>query len=107
MDEIVERLDEFWEALSKLVENPELFKEAAEAMKEHQADRFRARRATTINFLNRMSEEGFLTYREATTKGGTKRIYRPSDDAPDEESFRRSLAERITRKVHEVLRLTA
>ena len=42
MEEIVERLDEFREALSKIVENPELFKEAAEAVKERQADRFQA-----------------------------------------------------------------
>lgn len=42
MEEIVEKLDEFREALAKLVENPELFEEAAEAVKERQADRFQA-----------------------------------------------------------------
>ena len=42
MEEIVERLDEFREALSKLVENPDLFKEAAEAVELRQADRFQA-----------------------------------------------------------------
>ena len=52
-------------------------------------------RASTINFLDKMTEEGFLDYREATTKGGWKRIYRPSLIAPDEEGFRKALAARI------------
>jgi predicted transcriptional regulator len=52
-------------------------------------------RATVINFLNRMADEGYLTYREATGKGGHKRLYRPSPTAPDEEGFRRTTAERI------------
>ena len=55
-------------------------------------------RATVINFLNKMSEEGFLTYRETTTKGGHKRLYRPGPDAPDEEGFRRALAKRLIDK---------
>lgn len=60
-------------------------------------------RATAINFLNMMAEEGFLTYRETTTKGGWKRLYRPSPTAPDEEGFKRSMAERILRKVRREL----
>ena len=52
-------------------------------------------RASTINFLDKMTEEGLLDYREATTKGGWKRIYRPSLIAPDEEGFRKALAARI------------
>lgn len=56
-------------------------------------------RATAINFLNMMAEEGFLTYRETTTKGGWKRLYRPSPTAPDEEAFRRVLADRLIDKV--------
>ena len=55
-------------------------------------------RASSINFLNMMVREGFLAYREATTKGGMKRIYRPSLAAPDEEAFRRILVERIVDK---------
>jgi len=58
-------------------------------------------RASVISFLNRMVEEGFLEYREATGKGGHKRLYRPSEKAQDEESFRRTMAERIMRKVLE------
>jgi DNA-binding PadR family transcriptional regulator len=60
-------------------------------------------RASVISFLNRMADEGFLTYREATGKGGHKRLYRPSPTAQDEEGFRRSMAERIIRKAREEL----
>ncbi len=52
-------------------------------------------RASAINFLDRMAGEGFLDYREVTSKGGHKGLYRPSRVAPDEEGFRRALAERI------------
>lgn len=55
-------------------------------------------RATVINFLGAMVEEGFLMRREATTKGGRKRIYRPSPSALDEETFRRVLADRFIDK---------
>ena len=61
-------------------------------------------RATTINFLNKMAEEGYLTHREATTKGGHKRIYRPSPTAPDEETFRKALYQRIIEKARNELR---
>jgi hypothetical protein len=56
-------------------------------------------RASTINFLDKMTEEGLLDYRETTTKGGWKRIYRPSLIAPDEEGFRKALADRIFERV--------
>ncbi len=55
-------------------------------------------RASVINFLNMMVDEGFLKYREATAKGDGKRIYRPSPEAQDEETFRRVLADRIIEK---------
>jgi hypothetical protein len=45
-----------------------------------------------------MADEGFLEYREATAKGGRKRLYRPSPEAPDEETFRRVLADRFIDK---------
>ena len=60
-------------------------------------------RASSINFLNRMAEEGFLTYREATTKGGVKRLYEPSEIASDEEAFRRAIADRIVDKARREL----
>ena len=55
-------------------------------------------RASSVNFLNTMAVEGFLIYREATTKGGWKRLYKPSKIASDEEVFSRTLAERIIDK---------
>jgi len=55
-------------------------------------------RASVINFLNMMVDEGFLKYREATAKGDGKRIYRPSPEAQDEETFRRVLTGRIVDK---------
>ncbi|MBW1932318.1 MAG: BlaI/MecI/CopY family transcriptional regulator [Deltaproteobacteria bacterium] len=58
-------------------------------------------RASVISFLNRMVREGFLEYREVTDKGGHKGLYRPSERAADEEGFRRTMAERIMRKVLE------
>jgi len=60
-------------------------------------------RATTINFLNNMAKKGFLTYKETTTKGGWKRLYEPSEIAPDEEAFRKVLAERIFDKARKEL----
>jgi len=60
-------------------------------------------RATTINFLNKMTNEGYLTYTETTTKGGHKRIYRPSTTTPDEESFRKALSHRILEKARKKL----
>jgi len=56
-------------------------------------------RASAINFLKKMAGEGFLTYREVTSKGGRKRLYRPSRVAPDEEGFRRVLADKIIGRV--------
>ena len=61
-------------------------------------------RATTINFLNKMADEGYLTHTETTTKGGHKRIYRPSPATPDEESFKRALSQRILEKVRSELK---
>jgi len=61
-------------------------------------------RATTINFLNKMAHEGYLTHTETTTKGGHKRIYRPSPTAPDEKTFRKALYQRIIEKARNELR---
>jgi predicted transcriptional regulator len=60
-------------------------------------------RATTINFLNKMADEGYLTHTETTAKGGRKRIYRPSPTAPHEETFRKALSKRILEKVRNEL----
>jgi len=46
-------------------------------------------RASIINFLNAMVDEGVLDYTERTGKGGYHRIYRPK---LDESSFKRYMA---------------
>jgi len=56
-------------------------------------------RASAINFLKKMAEEGFLEHREVASKGGRKRLYRPSRTAPDKDGFRRALADRVVDRV--------
>ena len=47
-------------------------------------------RASIINFLNAMVDEGVLDYHEETGKGGYHRVYKPKLDEP---SFKRHLAQ--------------
>lgn len=47
-------------------------------------------RASIINFLNAMVDEGVLDYNERTGKGGYHRVYRPKLDEP---SFKRFVAQ--------------
>ena len=54
-----------------------------------QGTEFAMSRASLINFLKKMAEEGFLSYSEKTGKGGYKGIWRPHPEALDEEAFRR------------------
>lgn len=49
-------------------------------------------RASIINFLNAMVDEGVLDYNERTGKGGYHRVYRPKLDEP---SFKRFVAQVI------------
>ena len=61
-------------------------------------------RASTINFLNRMVDEGILTYRDGTGKGGHHRTYYPKIGIEDEKSFKREMAQRILAKIAAELR---
>jgi hypothetical protein len=47
-------------------------------------------RASIINFLNSMVDEGALNYKEETCKGGSRRIYSPK---LDERGFKKHIAE--------------
>ncbi len=47
-------------------------------------------RASIINFLNAMVDEGVLDYDERTGKGGYHRVYRPKLDEP---SFKKHVAQ--------------
>jgi len=49
-------------------------------------------RASVINFLNAMVDEGVLIYRETTGKGGYRRIYSPKYD---ERGFRKYIAKTV------------
>ena len=49
-------------------------------------------RASIINFLNNMCDEGILDYTEETCKGGTRRKYTP---ALDEAAFKRYIARSV------------
>ena len=49
-------------------------------------------RASIINFLNSMAEQGILRYVEKSTKGGMKRIYYPR---LDEEGFKHLISKTI------------
>ncbi len=49
-------------------------------------------RASIINYLNAMVDEGILNYHERTGKGGYHRVYRPK---LVETEFRRFLAEKV------------
>lgn len=49
-------------------------------------------RASIINFLNAMVDEGVLNYRETTGKGGYRRIYSPK---LDERGFKKYIAQTV------------
>jgi len=54
-------------------------------------------RASVINFLNYMADEGLLTYIEKTGKGGHHRVYSPTDDT--EQNFRETVYQRFIKKL--------
>lgn len=49
-------------------------------------------RASIINFLNAMVDEGVLNYEEQTCKGGSRRVYTPR---LDEGGFKKHIAETV------------
>jgi len=49
-------------------------------------------RASVINFLNSMADQGILNYTEKSTKGGMKRVYSPR---LDEKGFKLLIAKNI------------
>jgi predicted transcriptional regulator len=53
-------------------------------------------RASIINFLNAMVDEGVLNYTETTGKGGYRRIYSPR---LDERAFRKHIAETVLKSL--------
>ena len=66
--------------------------------------KFAMSRASLINFLKKMADEGFLGYSEKTGKGGFKGIWRTHAEALDEDAFRQMVAERVRVKLLEFAR---
>lgn len=56
-------------------------------------------RATVINFLNRMVDEGFLDYVEESCKGGSRKLYRLNDKSVDERTFRNQIRLKFDEKL--------
>jgi predicted transcriptional regulator len=56
-------------------------------------------RASVINFLNDMVDEGVLDYEEESGKGGYHRVYYPN---MDKARFSKYVTKTITDKLHEV-----
>jgi len=59
----------------------------------------RKSRASVINFLNYMVEEGIIDYEEKSGKGGYHRVYYPK---MNREQFAKYVVEMITRKLAEI-----
>ena len=53
-------------------------------------------RASIINFLNAMVDEGVLNYENETCKGGTRRIYTPK---LDERGFKKHIANTVLKSL--------
>ena len=56
-------------------------------------------RASVINFLNTMVDEGFLDYIEETGKGGYHRIYSLNELSETEQVFKDAISQRIVDKL--------
>jgi len=56
-------------------------------------------RASIIQFLSKIEEKGLVTFTEKPGKGGYHRVYFP---AYDEESFKRSIADKVISKLLEI-----
>ena len=70
--------------------------QAYEFLKDHPDSKSRA---SIINSLNEMVEEGILTYEERTGKGGYHRVYYPK---MNRKRFAQYVVETITRKLSEI-----
>ena len=55
-------------------------------------------RASIINWLNYMVDEGFLDYVEKTTKGGYKKVYSLNEQSRTEKAFRDEVWKRFGNK---------
>lgn len=56
-------------------------------------------RASVINLMDALAEEGLAAYRDRTGKGGHHRVYVPSLEYPTLEAFTHELVHRLIRKL--------
>lgn len=52
-------------------------------------------RASTINFMNSLVDEGMVTYTEETGKGGYHKIYSLIDEVKTRDAFKQYVADRV------------
>lgn len=84
----IESLKTVWENANKGVTSREVYVHVNKAL----TDIKTISRASIINFLNDMCDEGVLTYEEETCKGGMRRKYFPG---LDEEGFKKYIAKTV------------
>jgi len=81
----IEALKMVWESHNEGVTSREVYAHVNKALKGIRT----ISRASIINFLNSMCDDGVLNYEEETCKGGMRRKYSP---ALDEEGFKKYIA---------------
>ena len=84
----IEALKSVWEKGEEGVNSREVYQQANKALKGIRT----ISRASIINFLNAMVDEGVLNYEEETGKGGYRRIYSPK---LDESGFKKHIAKMV------------
>jgi len=84
----IEALKLVWKKGEDGVNSREVYQQANEALRGIRT----ISRASIINFLNAIVDEGVLNYKEETGKGGYRRIYSPK---LDESGFKKHIAKMI------------
>ena len=84
----IEALRMVWESTGKGVTSREVYLHVNKALGDDKS----ISRASIINFLNSMCDEGVLNYEEETCKGGMRRKYSPG---VDEEGFKIFIAKSV------------
>lgn len=84
----IEALKMVWKNVGKPVTSREVYQHVNKAMGGDKS----ISRASIINFLNSMCDEGVLAYEEETCKGGMRRKYSPG---LDEDGFKKYIARSV------------
>ena len=95
----MEALRYVWWSKDEGVNSREVWGQVNSALEDKDIGKQTISRASIINFLNRMVDEGILSYREKTGKGGHHRVYYPKIGIEDEKNFKKEMAQRILAKI--------